>query len=231
MDLAQGHVDALTALPKDDIFKSQDKGTGFGASGGKFKAYNLGKGKGMSVLQMVDAMHKASGFEYKVEVVGRRYVHILICHATLIPQRFAGSGSETPLRAYSTGDVPELVANPELAEKELNFKAQRNLEEMCRDQWNWQSYVVAVAPCLFRGLTSGNRFALQQKPQGLRGFGLNQRAFKETYGLLFSPLSLYVAFVMFALLAPTASLRSIFACARFAQAEIYPFLQTQKTYS
>lgn len=74
MDLAQGHVDALSALPKDDIFKSQDKGTGFGASGGKFKAYNLGKGKGMSVLQMVDAMHKASGFEYKVEVVGRRYV-------------------------------------------------------------------------------------------------------------------------------------------------------------
>ncbi|GAA5865294.1 hypothetical protein JCM3774_004928 [Rhodotorula dairenensis] len=110
MDLAQGHVDALSALPKDDIFKVEDKGTGFGASGGKFKAYNLGKGKGMSVLQMVEAMHKASGFEYKVEVVGRR-----------------------------TGDVPELVANPELAEKELNFKAKRNLEEMCRDQWNWQS--------------------------------------------------------------------------------------------
>ncbi|POY72482.1 hypothetical protein BMF94_4308 [Rhodotorula taiwanensis] len=110
MDLAQGHVDALAALPKDDIFQNTDKGTGFGASGGKYKAYNLGKGKGMSVLQMVDAMQKASGFTYKVETVGRR-----------------------------TGDVPELVANPELAEKELNFKAKHNLEEMCRDQWNWQS--------------------------------------------------------------------------------------------
>lgn len=41
----------------------------------------------------------------------------------------------------STGDVPELVANPSLAERELNFHAKRDLEEMCRDQWNWQSFV------------------------------------------------------------------------------------------
>ena len=37
------------------------------------------------------------------------------------------------------GDVPDLTADPALAEKELGFKAPRNLEEMCRDQWNWQS--------------------------------------------------------------------------------------------
>lgn len=74
MDLADGHVDALGALPKDDIFKAQAASTGFGASGGKYKAYNLGKGKGMSVKQMVAAMEKASGFTYKVEVVGRRSV-------------------------------------------------------------------------------------------------------------------------------------------------------------
>lgn len=151
MDLAQGHVDALSALPKDDIFKSQDKGTGFGASGGKFKAYNLGKGKGMSVLQMVDAMHKASGFEYKVEVVGRRYVQTLIRDANLVPQCSVEWLSDLWLRPCSTGDVPELVANPELAEKELNFKAKRDLEEMCRDQWNWQSYVVALFPDCFAG--------------------------------------------------------------------------------
>lgn len=38
------------------------------------------------------------------------------------------------------GDVPDLTADPALAEKELGFKAPRVLEEMCRDQWNWQSY-------------------------------------------------------------------------------------------
>ncbi|GJN87175.1 hypothetical protein Rhopal_000120-T1 [Rhodotorula paludigena] len=110
MDLAQGHVDALAALPRDDIYAAQGKASGFGASGGKYKAYNLGKGEGMSVLQMVAAMEKASGHKYKTEVVGRR-----------------------------TGDVPELVANPALAEKELGFKATRGLEEMCRDLWKWQS--------------------------------------------------------------------------------------------
>ncbi|GAA5858529.1 hypothetical protein JCM8547_007347 [Rhodosporidiobolus lusitaniae] len=110
MDLAQGHVDALAALPRDEIYNAQAAGAGFNTSQGKYKAYNLGKGKGMSVLQMVDAMQKASGFTYKTEIVGRR-----------------------------NGDVPELVADPALAEKELNFVAKRTLEEMCRDQWNWQS--------------------------------------------------------------------------------------------
>lgn len=74
MDLAEGHVLALAALPRDEIYAAQGKAAGFGSSGGKYKAYNLGKGKGMSVLNMVDAMQKASGFKYKTEIVGRRCV-------------------------------------------------------------------------------------------------------------------------------------------------------------
>jgi UDP-glucose 4-epimerase len=70
MDLAQGHVDALAALPRDEIYASV-------GNKGKYKAYNLGKGKGMSVLEMVAAMEKASGFKYKVEIVGRRFVLLL----------------------------------------------------------------------------------------------------------------------------------------------------------
>lgn len=42
-------------------------------------------------------------------------------------------------RALSVGDVPDLTANPALAEKELGFTAKRTLEDMCRDLWNWQS--------------------------------------------------------------------------------------------
>lgn len=64
MDLAKGHVLALDAVDKGDIFKS--------CKGGSYRAFNLGKGKGMSVLNMIDAMKKASGFEYKYEIVGRR---------------------------------------------------------------------------------------------------------------------------------------------------------------
>lgn len=37
------------------------------------------------------------------------------------------------------GDVPDLTANPALAEKELGFKATQDLDTMCRDLWNWQS--------------------------------------------------------------------------------------------
>lgn len=78
MDLAEGHVLALAALPRDEIYSAQGKAAGFGSSGGKYKAYNLGKGKGMSVLQMVDAMQKASGFQYKTEIVGRRCVVVVL---------------------------------------------------------------------------------------------------------------------------------------------------------
>lgn len=78
MDLAQGHVISLAALEKPETFaKSGSAGTGFGGSGGKYKAYNLGKGKGMSVMEMVAAMKSASGFDYKYEVVGRRSVVLL----------------------------------------------------------------------------------------------------------------------------------------------------------
>jgi UDP-glucose 4-epimerase len=65
MDLASGHLLALEALaPESTVFTS--------SSDAYFKAYNLGKGRGMSVLQIVEAMHKATGFDYKYEIIGRR---------------------------------------------------------------------------------------------------------------------------------------------------------------
>lgn len=79
MDLAEGHVNALQALDKDATFAvaATAGSSAFGGSGGKYKAYNLGKGKGMSVLQMVAAMKEASGFDYKFTKIGRRFVQIL----------------------------------------------------------------------------------------------------------------------------------------------------------
>lgn len=66
MDLAKGHLLALEALgPDSKAFDSCPDPA-------RYKAYNLGKGKGMSVLQIVEAMRKATGFDYRYEVVGRR---------------------------------------------------------------------------------------------------------------------------------------------------------------
>lgn len=65
MDLASGHLLALQALTSEsDVF--DPKSPAF------FKAYNLGKGRGVSVLQIVEAMRRATGFNYKYEVIGRR---------------------------------------------------------------------------------------------------------------------------------------------------------------
>ncbi|WWC98790.1 UDP-glucose 4-epimerase GalE [Kwoniella sp. B9012] len=108
MDLAHGHVLALDALAvpttQKNIFSNCD------AENGSFRSFNLGKGKGMSVLNMIEAMRKATGYDYQYEIVGRR-----------------------------RGDVPDLTADPTLAEKELGFVAKRGLEEMCRDLWNFQT--------------------------------------------------------------------------------------------
>jgi len=103
MDLAGGHLNALDALNKDSTFANCEDQA-------RYKGYNLGKGRGQSVLEIVEAMRTATGFDYKTEIVGRRL-----------------------------GDVPDLTADPALAEKELGFRAPQDLVTMCRDLWNWQS--------------------------------------------------------------------------------------------
>ena len=67
LDLASGHLLALNALgPDSSIFEKS-------ADSVYFKAYNLGKGKGMSVLDILQAMRKATGFDFKYTIIGRRY--------------------------------------------------------------------------------------------------------------------------------------------------------------
>lgn len=72
--------------------------------------YNLGTGNGYSVLEIIAHFEKACGKKLPYVIDGRR-----------------------------PGDVAENYANPEKALKELGWKAQRNLEDMCRDTWRWQS--------------------------------------------------------------------------------------------
>jgi len=106
LDLASGHLLALEALSENatkDVFADCPDIA-------RYKAYNLGKGKGQSVLEITEAMRKATGKDFKTEIVGRRL-----------------------------GDVPDLTANPSLAQRELGFSAPRDLETMCRDLWNWQT--------------------------------------------------------------------------------------------
>ncbi|KAJ6582735.1 hypothetical protein B0H10DRAFT_2045858 [Mycena sp. CBHHK59/15] len=102
IDLAEGHLLALEALNQDSKV--------FDTSGARFKAYNLGLGRGVSVLEIIAAMRKATGVDFKYEIIGRR-----------------------------RGDVPKLIADPTLAENEFGFRATQELSAMCRDLWNFQS--------------------------------------------------------------------------------------------
>ena len=74
------------------------------------KIYNLGTGTGYSVLDVVNAFFKATGIKIPYSIKERR-----------------------------AGDIAECYCTPELAFRELGWKAENDLEDMCRDSWNWQS--------------------------------------------------------------------------------------------
>ena len=73
------------------------------------EAINLGTGKGYSVLEMLRAFQEVNGIQVPHQMAGRR-----------------------------PGDVPECYANPGKALALLNWKAEKTLEDMCRDAWRWQ---------------------------------------------------------------------------------------------
>ncbi|MDD6435963.1 MAG: UDP-glucose 4-epimerase GalE [Clostridiales bacterium] len=93
VDLAKGHVRAIAKL-------SDMEGV---------KIYNLGTGKGYSVLEVLHAFEKACGHKLPYEIKPRR-----------------------------AGDIAECYADSSLALRELGWKAELGIEEMCADSWNWQ---------------------------------------------------------------------------------------------
>lgn len=94
VDLVEGHIKALEKL----------------RSSPGVVTYNLGTGRGYSVLEVVAAFAEACGREIPYRIVGRRPGDIAVCYA------------ETAK-----------------AEKELGWKARRGIAEMCADTWRWQS--------------------------------------------------------------------------------------------
>lgn len=94
MDLADGHIAALKSV---------------GEKAG-LHVYNLGTGKGTSVLEMVEAFSTACGHPIPYEICPRR-----------------------------PGDIAECWASTEKAERELGWKATRSIADMTADTWNWQS--------------------------------------------------------------------------------------------
>ncbi|TKR95389.1 hypothetical protein L596_009565 [Steinernema carpocapsae] len=96
VDLAKGHVAALDRIQMQGNIGAE--------------VYNLGTGKGYSVLEMVAALEKVSGRKIATKIG--------------VPR---------------SGDVASVYCDPQLAAENLDWKAQFGLDDMCRDLWNWQS--------------------------------------------------------------------------------------------
>ncbi len=93
VDLALGHVRALQKL--------------IGQSG--VHIYNLGTGRGYSVLEMISAFEKAGGRKIPYRIIDRR-----------------------------PGDIAECYADPSKAEQDLGWRTEKGIEDMCADTWRWQ---------------------------------------------------------------------------------------------
>ena len=94
VDLAKGHVAALRKLEKD--------------SG--LNIYNLGTGRGYSVLEIIQNMEDVVGKTIPYKIIERR-----------------------------AGDIATCYADPSKASEELGWKAQYDIHRMCQDAWRWQS--------------------------------------------------------------------------------------------
>ena len=93
VDLAKGHVKALKAI-------EENCGVAI---------YNLGTGRGYSVLEVVHAFEKVSGVTIPYVIEDRR-----------------------------PGDIAVCYSDPGKAKRELGWKAEYDIYDMCRDSWNWQ---------------------------------------------------------------------------------------------
>lgn len=93
-DLARAHVAALGHIDHPNVYK----------------AYNIGTGHGVSVLQVLEAFGAATGKKIPYQIVARR-----------------------------DGDVAACYASAKLAQEELGWSAELTIEDACRDSWKWQS--------------------------------------------------------------------------------------------
>ncbi|MBT7583857.1 MAG: UDP-glucose 4-epimerase GalE, partial [Kordiimonadaceae bacterium] len=91
VDLAAGHLKALDKLEG-------------------LATYNLGTGKGYSVLDVIKAFEDVNDIKISYKIAPRR-----------------------------EGDIASCYADPTLAESELGWKANKDINQMVRDAWNWQS--------------------------------------------------------------------------------------------
>ena len=99
VDLAKAHVTAVKRL-----IENKNKSN--------YEVYNLGTGKGVSVLEAIRSFERVTGIKLKYKITGRR-----------------------------AGDIEKIWADPSLANRELGWRAVSSLDESMRTAWEWEKYI------------------------------------------------------------------------------------------
>jgi UDP-glucose 4-epimerase len=99
VDLAKAHVVAVKRL-----IEEKNKSD--------FEVFNLGAGKGVSVMEAVEAFERVSGVKLRYKIVERR-----------------------------AGDIEKIWADPEYANKELGWKTESSLDEAMKTAWDWEKRI------------------------------------------------------------------------------------------
>ena len=96
VDLAKAHVVAIDRILQD---KQNEQ----------VEVFNIGTGRGLSVLELIQAFEKSTGVKLNYQIVGRR-----------------------------AGDIEQVWANPDKANNVLGWKAETSIEDTLRSAWRWQ---------------------------------------------------------------------------------------------
>lgn len=99
VDLAKAHVAAVTRLVRNE-------------NKSKYEVFNIGTGRPVSVLALVESFERANGLKLNYKITARR-----------------------------EGDIKALWADTELANRELGWKAERSLDETLRCAWQWEKRI------------------------------------------------------------------------------------------
>ncbi len=102
VDLAKAHVTALERM----INEKQDE---------PLEYFNIGTGKGISVLELVNIFQKVTGIKLPYKIIGRR-----------------------------EGDIEQVWANPERANKILGWKSETSIEDTLMSAWNWELHLKEI---------------------------------------------------------------------------------------
>jgi len=102
MDLAKAHVTSIQRLLNNNYKKN-------------LEIFNLGTGRGVSVMEVINAFEKATGVKCKYKIVDRR-----------------------------EGDVEKVFADTSFANSELGWKAKQSLEETLLSAWNWEKKIQPI---------------------------------------------------------------------------------------